>query len=219
MTDASFSAAGYALLTEDDPEQNYTSLRKAYAPIAYGSKTFTPSQLKMSKYAKEFLSKYSAFKEFGHIFSGATQLIIILTDNKAVTKFFQTKIVPPPLWNPCHYYNCIITAIDIDVFSRYLFAYPLVEATATSTAKVLIDIMTKHWYNAANGQRVGIHINHHWRNNLRSGNNTQMCHNKTPTNYRQTRANSRLTQNKPQNGIRRVSSSMAQILTLSSVEL
>ena len=41
-------------------------------------------------------------------------------------------------------YNCIITAID--VFSQYLFAYPLIEATATSTAKVLIDIMTKHSY-------------------------------------------------------------------------
>ena len=34
----------------------------------------------------------------------------------------------------------------IDVFSRYLFAYPLVEATASNTAKVLIDIMTKHAY-------------------------------------------------------------------------
>ena len=34
----------------------------------------------------------------------------------------------------------------IDVFSRYLFAYPLTEATASNTAKVLIDIMTKHSY-------------------------------------------------------------------------
>ena len=41
-------------------------------------------------------------------------------------------------------YNCIITAID--VFSQYLFAYPLNEATAATTAKVLIDIMTKHSY-------------------------------------------------------------------------
>ena len=41
-------------------------------------------------------------------------------------------------------YICIITAID--VFSRYLFAYPLIEGTATSTAKAIIDIMTKHWY-------------------------------------------------------------------------
>ena len=41
-------------------------------------------------------------------------------------------------------YQTIMTAID--VFSRYLFAYPLVEATASNTAKVLIDIMTKHAY-------------------------------------------------------------------------
>ena len=41
-------------------------------------------------------------------------------------------------------YNCVMTAID--VFSRYLFAYPLIEATAANTAKVLIDIMTKHSY-------------------------------------------------------------------------
>ena len=34
----------------------------------------------------------------------------------------------------------------IDFFSRHLFAYPLVEAIASNTAKVLIDIMTKHTY-------------------------------------------------------------------------
>ena len=68
MTDASFTAAGYAILTEDDPNQKYSSVKKSYAPIAYGSKTFTPSQLKMSIYAKEFLAIYYAFKEFGHIF-------------------------------------------------------------------------------------------------------------------------------------------------------
>ena len=103
MTDASFSAAGYALLTEDNSEQKYTSAKKAYAPIAYGSKTFTPSQLKMSIYAKKFLAIYFAFKEFGHIFWGAPQPVTILTDNKAVTRFFQTKIIPPPLWNACDY--------------------------------------------------------------------------------------------------------------------
>ena len=41
-------------------------------------------------------------------------------------------------------YQTVMTAID--VFSRYLFAYPLVEATASNTAKVLIDIMTKLSY-------------------------------------------------------------------------
>ena len=103
MTDASFTAAGYAILTEDDPNQKYTSLKKSYAPIAYGSKTFTPSQLKMSIYAKEFLAIYYAFKEFGHIFWGTPKPVIILTDNKSVTRFFQTKIIPPPLWNACDF--------------------------------------------------------------------------------------------------------------------
>ena len=42
MTDASFQAAGYAVLIEDDPNQKYTSTRNTYAPIAYGSKTYRP---------------------------------------------------------------------------------------------------------------------------------------------------------------------------------
>ena len=41
-------------------------------------------------------------------------------------------------------YQTVMTALD--VFSRYLFTYPLIEATATKVAKVIIDIMTKHSY-------------------------------------------------------------------------
>ena len=114
MTDASFDAAGYAVLIEDDPNQNFTSLRKSYAPVAYGSKTFTPAQIKMSIYAKEFLAIYFAFKEFGHIFWGAPKPVIILTDNKAVTRFFRTKTIPPALWNACDYviqFNFVIAHI------------------------------------------------------------------------------------------------------------
>ena len=65
--------------------------------------TFTPSQLKMSIYAKEFLAIYYAFKEFGHIFWGTPKPVIILTDNKSVTRFFQTKIIPPQLWDACDF--------------------------------------------------------------------------------------------------------------------
>ena len=114
MTDASFGAGGYAVLIEDDPSQKFTSLRKSYAPVAYESKTFTPAQIKMSIYAKEFLAIYFAFKEFGHIFLGAPKPVIILTDNKAVTRFFQTKIIPPTLWNACDYviqFNFVIAHI------------------------------------------------------------------------------------------------------------
>ena len=41
-------------------------------------------------------------------------------------------------------YENLSTAID--VFSRYLFAYPLTTASAINVAKALIDIMTKHAY-------------------------------------------------------------------------
>ena len=114
MTDTSFTAAGYAILIEDEPNQKFTSVKKSYALIAYGSKTFTPSQLKMSIYAKEFLAIYNAFKEFGHIFWGTPKPVIILTDIKSVTRFFQTKIILPPLWNACDVviqFNFIISHI------------------------------------------------------------------------------------------------------------
>ena len=39
-------------------------------------------------------------------------------------------------------YEIIITAID--VFSRYAFAYPVSNPTAVNTAKVILDIMTRH---------------------------------------------------------------------------
>ena len=53
----------------------------------------------MSIYEKELLAIYMAFKEFGHIFGGATKPVRIMTDSKSVTRFFQTKIIPLPLWN------------------------------------------------------------------------------------------------------------------------
>ena len=57
----------------------------------------------MSIYAKEFLAIYYAFKGFGHIFWGTPKPVIILTDNKLVTRFFRTKVIPPPLWNACDF--------------------------------------------------------------------------------------------------------------------
>ena len=39
-------------------------------------------------------------------------------------------------------YENVLTAID--VFSRYLFAYPLTDESAINVAKLVIDIMTKH---------------------------------------------------------------------------
>ena len=102
MTDASFRSAGYALMIEDNPDQKIQSKRKNYAPVAFGSKTFSHAQLKMSIYSKEFLAIYMAFLEFAHILWGTTKATILLTDNKSVTRFFQTKAIPPSLCNACN---------------------------------------------------------------------------------------------------------------------
>ena len=43
------------------------------------------------------------FLEFAHILWEATKATFVLTDNKSVTRFFQTKAIPRALWNACDY--------------------------------------------------------------------------------------------------------------------
>ena len=45
MTDTNFRSAGYALMIDDNPDQKIQSKRKTYAPVAFGSKTFSSTQL------------------------------------------------------------------------------------------------------------------------------------------------------------------------------
>ena len=44
-----------------------------------------------------------AFFEFANILWEARKPTIALTDNKSVTRFFQTIAIPPSLWNACNY--------------------------------------------------------------------------------------------------------------------
>ena len=103
MTDASFRSAGYALMIEDNPDQKIQSKMKVYAPVAFGPKMFSLAQLKMSIYSKKLLAIYMAFLEFAHILWETSNPTIVLTDNKSVTRFFQTKAIPPFLWSACDY--------------------------------------------------------------------------------------------------------------------
>ena len=144
MTDAGFRSAGYALMIEDNPDQKIQSKRKTYAPVAFGSKIFSPAQLKMSIYSKEFLAIYMAFLEFAHILWEATKPTIVLTDNKSVTRFFQTKAIPPALWNACDYvlqFNFkiehIAGSVNTDFLSRLEF-----EVTEKIRLKIREDIQT-----------------------------------------------------------------------------
>ena len=86
MADATFRAA---VLIEDNPNLKYTSTLKTYAPMAYGSKTYIPFQIKMPIYTKETLAIYLAFKEFGRILWVTTKSVIILTEKKPVIRVFK----------------------------------------------------------------------------------------------------------------------------------
>ena len=44
-----------------------------------------------------------AFPEFALILWEASKPTIVSTDNKSVTRLFQTKAIPPCLWNACDY--------------------------------------------------------------------------------------------------------------------
>ena len=101
MTDASFRSAGYALMIEDNPDQKIQSKRKTYAPVAFGSNIFSPAQIEKSIFSKDFLVIYMAFLEFAHILWKATKRTIVLTYNKSVNRFSQTKAIPSALWNAC----------------------------------------------------------------------------------------------------------------------
>ena len=57
----------------------------------------------MSIYAKEFLAVHFAFDMFANILWGCEKPVLVLTDNRAVTRFFQTKIIPTRLWNTFHH--------------------------------------------------------------------------------------------------------------------
>ena len=103
MTDASFRASGYALMIEEENDKKLDSKKKTFAPVAFGSKVFSPAQLKMSIYCKEFLAIYHAFLEYSNILWETTLPTLVMTDNRSVTRFFRTKAIPPSLWNACDY--------------------------------------------------------------------------------------------------------------------
>ena len=91
MTDLSFRNAVYVPIIEDNTDQKILSKRKNYAPAAIGQKLFSLSQRKMSIYSEKLLAIYMAFLEFAHFLWEATKSTIVLTDNKSVTGFIQTK--------------------------------------------------------------------------------------------------------------------------------
>ena len=99
LCDASYYGTGFVLMIEDYVKTPNKKDRKTYAPVAFGSRLFNIAQLKFSTYYKEFLGLYFALDHFSHFIWGTEKPVVVLTDNKSLTQFFQAKTIPPSLWN------------------------------------------------------------------------------------------------------------------------
>ena len=140
MTYASFRASGYALMIEENDELKLLSKRKVFAPLAFGSRVFSPAHLKTSRKRKEFQVVHYAFLEYSHIPT------LVLTDNRSVTIFFQTKTTPPALWNACDYvlqfkFRTMHVAGSQNTAADFLFRMELTPKQKVQL-KLLDDILT-----------------------------------------------------------------------------
>ena len=99
LCDASFHGTGFVLMIEDYLIDQKGKTKKTYAPVSFGLRLFTTTQLKFSVYYKEFLALDFVLDHFAHFIWGATKPILVLTANRSLTQFFQSKSIHPSLWN------------------------------------------------------------------------------------------------------------------------
>ena len=89
-----------------------------------------------------------AFLQFAHFQWEATKPTIVVTDNKSVTRFFQTKAIQAALWNACDYvlqFNFKIAHIAGSVTTAAHFLSRLeLKVTKKIRLKIREDIQTTH---------------------------------------------------------------------------
>ena len=123
MSDASCTAAGYAILI-DDPEPKLQSKSETYALVAFSSKTFNATQTKMSIYAKELLSIFFAIVEFGHHMWGSDFPVIVVTDDISITRFFSSQTCSAALWIKRDYvlrYKLVIAHVAVPRTLQHIY--------------------------------------------------------------------------------------------------
>ena len=89
-----------------------------------------------------------AFFKFAHVLWEATRPTIVLTDNKSVTGFFETKAIPPALWNACdyvlqYYFKKAHVAGSVNTAVDFLSGLEL-KVTEKIRLKIWEDIQTTH---------------------------------------------------------------------------
>ena len=99
MAVASFYCAGFESMIEDDTQTaNITSDQKINAPVSFSLLFFKQNQLKISIYVTEFLAVHFPIDMFATMLWGHEKTVLVLTDRRAITIFFQTIFFPPTLW-------------------------------------------------------------------------------------------------------------------------
>ena len=101
-TAASFRSAVYALVIEDNTNQETQSKRKTYAPVAFGSKVFSAAKITLSKYSKSVLALYMAFLEVAYNLWQKNKTNNCLNKSKIHVTFFPDKAIPPIFWSACN---------------------------------------------------------------------------------------------------------------------
>ena len=103
MTDASFRSAGYALMIEDNPNKKYSQSGRRTPPWRLAQKFSPLHNLKCPFIHKNFWQFIWPFLNL-HTFCGKQQSQRLSWQITSVSPvFFQTKAIPPALWNACDY--------------------------------------------------------------------------------------------------------------------
>ena len=89
-------------MVEDNLDQKIHSKRRTYAPVAFGSKVFSPAQLKLCIYSENFLAIYMKCLVLANILWETTAPLIVLTDNKSFERIIQAKAFTPAIWDACY---------------------------------------------------------------------------------------------------------------------
>ena len=105
---------------------------KTDAPVSFGSRLFTTTQMKFSVYDEEVLALYFAIDRLTIFIWGATKPFLVLTDNRSLTQFFQSESIHPSLW------NCF------DRVLSFIFLLAHIPGKAKSAADFLPRLPTDH---------------------------------------------------------------------------
>ena len=132
-------------MIQDNRDQKIQSKRKTYTPVTFGSKIFSPRNSRCL-YTQKSLWPFTWHFSSLHAFCGKQKPTIVLTDNKSVTRCFQTKAIPPALWKACDYvlqFN-FKTAHNVGLVNTAAEFHSRLELKATEKIRVKIreDIQT-----------------------------------------------------------------------------